>query len=297
MKTQIKKIIKFFQLKTIKPIIDPSYYNEIEFFQNIRAKKYVDKMYKESLLRSTFHQLDKRLIGTDISPEMIKRYEEKLSVYNDDKDIDSEFLQWAKDLIAHARQNKNGNPYQTKNHEIYTSSEELFDLIVKRRSIRSFEKKGISNEIMDKILTAGLYAPTGCNRQNINYLLLESSEDKKFCQKLAGEPGKFVIEAPVAVVILVDCRTYENLGHRHQVYLETGAAVQNMILYALSLNIGSIWLNWATTKIQKLKTFYSRFNIPEYCLPTAMVVFGYIDKKPPLVPVRKSVQSSVFKKE
>ncbi|NLW30537.1 MAG: nitroreductase family protein [Fibrobacter sp.] len=295
MKKMFKNLIFFIQLKIVKIFLEPTYYNEIIFFQNIRKKKYDDKKFKESMLRSIFHQFDKKLLDSKIAPELINIYEKKLITYLSDKDIDTVFLNWAKDLVTYAQSEHVNNKLDVRIKKDSLSPEALYELIRDRRSIRSFNEKKISFTLIKKILESGLMAPTGCNRQNINYLLLNNFEDKKYCQKLAGEPGKFVTQAPIAVVILVDCRTYTCLGHRHQAYLETGAAVQNMLLFASSYNIGSIWLNWATTKHEKLQSFYSRFKIKEYNLPTAMIVFGYIKEFPPIIPVRKNIETCLYR--
>lgn len=49
-------------------------------------------------------------------------------------------------------------------------------LFRERRSIRVFKDKPISNEILEKTLEAGRYAPTASNRQDVNFVVLPNSE-------------------------------------------------------------------------------------------------------------------------
>jgi nitroreductase len=114
----------------------------------------------------------------------------------------------------------------------------------------------------------------------------------QFCQKIAGEPGKFVSQASHAVIVLVDCRSYYLPANRHQPYLESGAAIQNMLLYATSIGVDSIWLNWAGIS-KKNEQFRKKYAIQQYMLPVAMVLFGYRASFAPITPVRKKLGESI----
>ncbi|MBM4339743.1 MAG: 4Fe-4S dicluster domain-containing protein [Deltaproteobacteria bacterium] len=60
-----------------------------------------------------------------------------------------------------------------------TSPEVLGLLIRERRSIRNFTAEPVTKEILEKILDAGRYAPTGSNSQNVHYLMLTSTDQIK----------------------------------------------------------------------------------------------------------------------
>jgi nitroreductase/NAD-dependent dihydropyrimidine dehydrogenase PreA subunit len=58
------------------------------------------------------------------------------------------------------------------------SSPEVLELLFReRRSIRVYEKESIPDDILERILDAGRYAPTGTNSQNVHYVALKSSEE------------------------------------------------------------------------------------------------------------------------
>lgn len=60
---------------------------------------------------------------------------------------------------------------------------ELMRAIKTRRSIRSFKNKEIAKEVIEDIIEAGRFAPTGKNAQNVSFIVIE--KDKKKIEKIA----------------------------------------------------------------------------------------------------------------
>jgi hypothetical protein len=52
----------------------------------------------------------------------------------------------------------------------------LTDLILSRRSIRSYEKKNIPEDVLNQILEAGRQEPSATNRQPIRFVLVNDQE-------------------------------------------------------------------------------------------------------------------------
>jgi nitroreductase/Pyruvate/2-oxoacid:ferredoxin oxidoreductase delta subunit len=65
------------------------------------------------------------------------------------------------------------------------SPEILKVLLRERRSVRIYTRDPVPEEILDKILDAGRYAPTGTNSQNVHYVVLTSPEQIAGLQKRA----------------------------------------------------------------------------------------------------------------
>jgi len=120
----------------------------------------------------------------------------------------------------------------------------LLDLIKKRRSTRIFNGKKIPREYILSIIEAGTWAPTGCNNQELRFLILDNKK----------EIEKFIKFKPffrgVSTVILVFCEMslplsrmyYEKASHGLQ-FIDTGLALANMVLYAKSQSIDSCIVN------------------------------------------------------
>lgn len=293
-RSYLKWFIRTIRSRIICLIIPKAYSFEFSFFENIRASSYADLAFKESNLRKVTHQLDKTLT--------FRRYKkmDKLagSISNLSENVkrfpnhDFNTLKWCEDVLTQYKGQQSKTAPVAEQLLSPLHPDILEDIIVSRRSIRSFSGKFIDNGMVKKILQAGLWAPTGCNRQTIEFLLLENKEDIKYCQRIAGEGYPFPAEAPLAVIILVDPRNYALPKQRHMAYLEAGAAIQNMLLTARSHGIGSCWLFWGGEKNSNSQ-FADRFNLQSWLLPVAMVCFGYPDILPVLRPERKSIERSI----
>ena len=112
-----------------------------------------------------------------------------------------------------------------------------------RRSVRKYKQDKIPKEILDEIIKAGTYAPTGKNKQAPIILAVTNKEMRDKLSKLAAKVrGTENIDpfygAPVVLVVLAK--------KEHITYLYDGSVVmQNLMLAAHSLGIGSCWIHRA----------------------------------------------------
>lgn len=190
-------------------------------------------------------------------------------------------------------------------------SEELFGLMKERRSVRSFNGNKVAREDILSIICAGIWAPTGCNNQELKFLILDNQDDVnriiEFKPFLKG----------VSTFVLVFCdmslpmsyKMYHKYKHeRHLPYIDTGLALANMIMYAKSKNIDSCISNLSEyhfrqderidsikklirkirlmlnlhTSMQGNFEFYLRncLKIPKHMKIMCAVAFGYAEKYP-----------------
>ncbi len=64
-----------------------------------------------------------------------------------------------------------------KGGETPATSPEVLELLIReRRSVRNYTAEPVPKEILEKILDAGKYAPTGTNSQNVHYAILTSPD-------------------------------------------------------------------------------------------------------------------------
>src|SRR4030042_4356 len=57
------------------------------------------------------------------------------------------------------------------------SPEQLMLLLRERRSVRLYRDEAVPKTILERIIAAGRYAPTGSNSQNVHYVALESLDE------------------------------------------------------------------------------------------------------------------------
>ena len=140
---------------------------------------------------------------------------------------------------------------------------DVFTAIKERRSCRKFQPDAVGDADIEKILEAGNWAPSSANQQPWEFIVITSAalKDKIFseseiCKKKLFErsgwkwlekfPIDFVKEAPVVIAVIGDPKKSgadmfldEGTGRG---YLQgCSAAVQNMMLAAHALGLGSLW--------------------------------------------------------
>ena len=154
----------------------------------------------------------------------------------------------------------------------------IYDLILKRRSIRQFKQEPVSRELLDKLVNTARLAPSAANKQPLEFIVVDEQHvvDRIFpCLKWAAyiqpagnpEPGR---EPAAYVVVLV------NTEIRNSTFeWDSGAAIENMILAALEEGVGSCWL----VSIDK-KRIAEILDVPAGYLIDSVLALGYPDESP-----------------
>ena len=150
----------------------------------------------------------------------------------------------------------------------------MIDLILSRRSIRRYEGKEIPKDVLDKILEAGRQAPSAANRQPWHFIVVTDSEIKKELSK--GMFNRFIKDAPVTII---GCAHGDLIAGKWSV-IGTTIAMQNMVLAAWAMGVGSCWIgDFNEERVKKL------LNVPDDLNIVALISFGYPLEKPR--PVKK----------
>jgi len=168
---------------------------------------------------------------------------------------------------------------------------EIFEAIFNRRSIRKFKPDPVPEDILYKILDAGRWAPSACNRQLWEFVIVREHKTKKRIANEACFGQKFLIEAPCIIVVFYDDRKErrEEVGPRkHDSIQSAAAAIQNMLLSAYSMGIGSLWV----CGIKKMLKLNDILSAPRFLRPIAIVAFGY-PKQKPSPPARRPLESFI----
>ena len=130
---------------------------------------------------------------------------------------------------------------------------EVIKALKERRSIRSFTEEVPSKELIDQVIEAGLYAPSGMGKQGAIILVLDDEElrnkVKEDNRKIAGfEEGKDPFYgAPVILAVLADKSVPTSV-------YDASLVMQNLMLASHALGLGSIWIHRAKQE----------FEMPEY---------------------------------
>lgn len=139
-----------------------------------------------------------------------------------------------------------------------------------RRSIRTYKDALVEKEKIDKLLRAAMQAPSAGNQQPWEFIVVQ---DKDLLNKLSGiSPySKMLAKAPLAIVMLANKNIFRIPEKWQQ---DMGAATENLLLEAVHLGLGGVWLGVAPVE-DRMNAISEIFNLPENILPFAIVSIGY----------------------
>ena len=120
---------------------------------------------------------------------------------------------------------------------------EILNAIISRRSCKQFKPDPVPREIVEQVVQAGLYAPSGGNRQPVKIIAVTDKVTRDQLSRLnskydsAGRIDPFY-GAPVVLAVVVDKSIPTALN-------DGSLALGYMLLAAHSLGIGSCWIHRA----------------------------------------------------
>ena len=146
----------------------------------------------------------------------------------------------------------------------------LLDSILSRRSIRHYENKDIPEELLHQILEAGRQAPSAANMQPIHFVVLKDYETKR--QLSNRRFSHFIKDSPV---VIAGCANVGHILTGKWAIVDAAIAMQNMVVAAWALGIGSCWIgSFDEKKVKQL------LNIPNSWKVVALITFGYPTEHP-----------------
>ena len=154
---------------------------------------------------------------------------------------------------------------------------EILKNIKTRRSCRKFRNEMVSNEILDEIISAGLYAPSAMNTQLWQITVVKNDEKivslQKAVAKALDRPDYHrFYGAPVFIIVTVP------EDYRHGA-VDTACVLENMFLAAHSLGVASVWINQLRDSCNdsEVRALMTSFGIPENHVCFGCAAIGYAD--------------------
>lgn len=164
-------------------------------------------------------------------------------------------------------------------------------IFTERFSCRSFLKKEVPEEYIKVILNAGIWAPSAGNLQPWRFLVIKNRELKEKLTEVAYEQ-EFISEAPFVIVVIAlpeeSAARYGDRGRNLYSIQDTAAAIQNMLLQASILGLGSCWVGAFSEEKAK-----GVLNLGKNERPVAILPFGFPGEFPPSFRKRKGLDKVV----
>ena len=160
----------------------------------------------------------------------------------------------------------------------------VLETIKSRRSIRKYLPKQIKDEELDVILESAIYAPTGHNDQPWHFTIIQN---KELIDEMSVESKKVMANSPVDWMANMGKAEHLHLfynaptvvvvsGKKDTVspFADCCAAIQNMLITAESLDIGSCWIGLVKFFFENPENV-EKLNLPENYEPYYAVCLGY----------------------
>ena len=194
---------------------------------------------------------------------------------------------------------------------------DALEAILSRRSTRSYKPDAVENEKLQKIIDAGRHAPSGGNNQTCHFLIVQNSDVLKKLATLAeaafskmevtpetysslkssilqSKKGGYIFHYKAPVLIIV--ANQKDYGNN---MADCAVAVENMMIAANALDLGSCWINqihWLTEDAEILQ-YLRELGLKENERVYASMIVGYAkseDGKPNRKPLPRKGNEVTF---
>ena len=173
----------------------------------------------------------------------------------------------------------------------------ILDVIKNRRSIRAYTNQQISEEQLNAILEAAMWAPSAHNTQPWHFTVIQnqdvlnvinehckaqmSQSPVEWVAKMGQSPMNIFYNAPT--VIIVSGKQFEFFNP----LVDCSAAIQNMLLAAEGMGLGSCWIGLTRFFFSDKDKVQDLLKLPEGYEPFYSVCIGHKKVQPDHGPKRK----------
>lgn len=171
----------------------------------------------------------------------------------------------------------------------------MSDSILDRRSIRKYEARDVEQEKIMQILEAARQAPSASNRQPWKFIIIRD-EDVKKAIVAADHEQEWMLEAPVFIAFIADPKSLDGTPcgpvdedatqmDLKRAMRDTGAAIENALIRAQELGLGTCWTAWYTQAEMR-----PALGVPDNKYVVGVVTVGYPAQEPharPRIPMEE----------
>lgn len=159
----------------------------------------------------------------------------------------------------------------------------MYEKILTRRSVRSYQPQQVSDAHLDAVLEAGLYAPTAKNNQKPVMVAVRDKETRDLLSKMNAQVMGVETDpfygAPCVIVVLAD--------PEFPTWIDDGSLVLgNLLNAAHALGLGSCWINRAREcfDLPEGKELLKKWGLPEHYRGVGNCILGYPNEEPAAKP-------------
>ena len=154
---------------------------------------------------------------------------------------------------------------------------EILKLLEERRSVRAYQKEQITDEQLDAIIQAGIWAPSAKNQQSPVIVAVQDPETvaqlSRLNAQIMGVESDPFYGAPTVLVVLADPKATNEIN----AVCDGALVMGNLMNAAWSLGIGSCWINRAREMfaLPEGKALLAKWGLPEDLVGVGNCILGY----------------------
>jgi nitroreductase len=156
----------------------------------------------------------------------------------------------------------------------------LSNAIKNRRSIRRYKQRPVEDRLLLKLIDSARLAPSASNLQQLRYIVIRSSDAVKTIFLQTGWGGavkpnrnpEWLKDAPLSfIAVIAPAESVKNFKH---IYADAGAAIQNILLNAIALGLGTCWIGSFKEEVNSI------LELGSDTVVMYLVAVGYPDERP-----------------
>ena len=152
----------------------------------------------------------------------------------------------------------------------------VLDVIKERRSVRSYKPDPIPEDVLQRVLDAARFSPSGKNLQPWKFILVNDENLKRRLAE-ASVGQYFVAEAPLVIVACAfPDKCYSRMGNYMKSWpVDVAIAIEHLMLQAQEEGLGTCWIG--AFEEEDVKAI---LDIPEGVRVLALTPVGYTTENP-----------------
>ena len=145
--------------------------------------------------------------------------------------------------------------------------------IATRASVRAFKRDAIPNDLIQKLLKAGMAAPTALNAQPWHFIVIHDQGQLSSLSVASPYTG-LLADAPLAIAVCGDI-TKKAPGDEGIYWSQDAcAATENILLAAHAMGLGATWTGSYPIEA-RYKLALKVLSLPDNLIPVSIIAIGY----------------------
>ncbi len=153
------------------------------------------------------------------------------------------------------------------------TADAVYDNIMTRTSVRSYQEKPVEDEKIDKLLHAGMAAPSAVNIQPWHFVVVRDEATLEKIAEVTPNAG-MAKDAPLAIVVCGDMSNEKEGLVREFWSQDVSAATENILLAAHGMGLGAVWTGTYPDP-KRCEAISKLLDLPKHLIPFNTIVIGY----------------------